>query len=175
MEDKKRWYAIYTRSRYEKRVHQRLTEARVEAYLPLIKTWRIWSDRKKQVEVPLLPGYLFVRTQPEKHHQYFDILNTPGIVRFITFEGKAVAIPDQQIEALKRLNDQGVDMESLEKSPEPGTPVKVISGPMKGLRGEVIRKGGGQMLILRIDSLDKCITLNIPLSMVEATSDQNGK
>ena len=161
-----RWYAIYTRSRYEKRVHALLNEAGVECYLPLVKTWRIWSDRKKQVEMPLLPSYLFVRTDVADHHKYYDILNTMGVVRFITFEGKAVAIPDVQIAALQRLNSQGIDMQCLDESPEPGTPVKVTQGPMKGFTGEVVSVGKNKKLILRLDTLDKCITLNISLAMV---------
>ena len=167
MSEGKRWYAIYTRSRYEKQVHRLLTGNGTEAYLPLVKSWRIWSDRRKQVELPLLPSYLFVHTNPENPHTYFDILNTPGVVRFITFEGKAVAIPDRQIDALKRLNEYGIDMACMDDTPAPGTPVEVVSGPMKGVGGEVIHTGKGQQLILRIDTLDKCITLNISLSMVK--------
>ncbi len=161
-----RWYALYTRSRYEKRAYALLKETGVDCYLPLVKTWRIWSDRKKQVETPLLPSYLFVRTDVADYHKYYKILNTFGVVRFIMFEGKAVAIPDAQIAALQRLNSQGVDMQCLDESPEPGTPVKVTQGPMKGFTGEVVSVGKNKKLILRLDTLDKCITLNIPLAMV---------
>jgi transcriptional antiterminator RfaH len=164
---KLRWYALYTRSRYEKRTHALLRDGGIEAYLPLIKTWRVWSDRKKQVELPLLSSYLFVYLDVADHKAYFNILNTPGVVRFITFEGKAVPIPDTQIEALKRLNSEGIDMECIDESPEPGTPVKVISGPMKGLIGEVVSVGKNKKIVLRLDALDKCISLKIPLAMVE--------
>ncbi len=162
------WYAIYTRSRYEKRVHSYLKEDGVEVYLPLVKRWRIWSDRKKQVDMPLLPSYLFVKTHPGKSKQYFDILNTPGVVRFITFEGMSVAVPEHQIDALKRLNSQGIDMEYMAECPPPGSPVRVVQGPMKGFTGEVVSTGKNKKVVLRLDTLDKCITLNIPLAMVEA-------
>ncbi len=162
-----RWYALYTRSRYEKRAHLLLQEAGIKAYLPLIKTWRVWSDRKKQVEVPLLSSYIFVHTDVTDQNTYYNILNTPGVVRFITFEGKAVSIPDTQIAALQRLNSEGIDMECMEDNPEPGKPVRVVSGPMKGFQGEVISVGKNKKLILRLDNLDKCITLKIPLAMVE--------
>ena len=166
-EKDKRWYAVYTRSRFEKRAHEMLSKHGVESYLPLVRRWRIWSDRKKQVDMPLLPSYLFVHTRPEDPRAYFDILNTPGIVRFITFEGKAVAIPDRQIDALKRLNSEGIDMECMQETPAPGSPVRVVRGPMKGLCGEVISVGKNKKLVLRLDTLDKCITLNIPLALVE--------
>ncbi len=168
MSSEQNWYAIYTRSRYEKRVHTYLQNDGVEVYLPLVKRWRVWSDRKKQVDMPLLPSYLFVKTHPGKSTQYFAILSTPGVVRFITFEGMPVAIPEQQIAALKRLNSQGVDMECMSECPPPGSPVKVVQGPMKGFTGEVVTIGKNKKIILRLDTMDKCITLNIPLAMVEA-------
>ncbi len=164
--DSIRWYALYTRSRYEKRAYLLLRELGVETYLPLVKTWRVWSDRKKQVDMPLLPSYLFVHTDASNYRSYYNILNTPGIVRFIAFEGQAVAIPDYQIAALQRLNSYGIDMQCLELCPEPGTHVKIIRGPMKGLTGEVVSVGKNQKLIMRLNPLDKCITLNISLAMV---------
>ncbi len=163
-----RWYALYSRSRFEKKAKVLLEESGVEVYLPLVKTWRVWSDRKKLVEMPLLPSYLFVRTDVSNYLTYCNILNTPGVVRFITFEGVAVAIPDVQISALQRLNSEGVDMECLEVTPEPGTPVKIVRGPMKGYEGEVVSVGKNKKLVLRLDVIDKCINLNIPLAMVEA-------
>ncbi len=171
----RRWYAVYTRSRYEKRSYSLLARNGAEVYLPLIKKWRIWSDRKKQIEMPLIPSYLFVKTSPGKPEEYFNILNTPGVVRFITFEGNPVPIPDDQIGALMRLNSEGIDMECLEKAPERGSPVRVVRGPVKGLEGEVISVGKNNKLVLRIDSLDKCITLNISLALVEKISGREVK
>lgn len=162
------WYALYTRSRYEKKAKVLLEESGVEVYLPLMKTWRIWSDRKKLVEMPLLPSYLFVRTDTSNYLTYYNILNTPGVVRFITFEGRAVAIPEMQIVTLQKLNSEGIDMECMDVTPKPGTPVKVIRGPMKGYHGEVVSVGNNKKLVLRLDVIDKCITLNIQLAMVEA-------
>lgn len=169
-----KWYAIYTRSRHEKRTYALLNDSGVEAYLPLVRTWRIWSDRKKQVEVPLFSSYLFVRTAAGESRQYLDILNTPGVVRFITFEGKAVPVPDHQIHALQRLNKEGVDMECMATYPPPGTPVMVTQGPMKGLTGEVITVGKNKKVVLRLDTLDKCVTLNIPLALVAERKTEAG-
>jgi len=159
----KHWYAIYTRSRFEKRTHALLVERHVEAYLPLVKSWRVWSDRRKQIEVPLMSSYLFVRTDTSDYAACHEILNTPGVVRFIAFEGKPVAIPDHQIHSLKLMSKEGVDMECMAVSPPPGTPVTIERGPLKGLIGEVVHSGTGKKVIVRIDSLDKCITVNVPL------------
>ena len=159
----KRWYAIYTRSRFEKRTTKLLKEHQVEVYLPLVKSWRVWSDRRKQIEVPLMSSYLFVCSNPSDYAEHMKILNTPGVVRFISFEGKPVPIPDHQIHSLKLMSNEGVDMECMETSPPPGTPVTIERGPLKGLVGEVVHISSGKKVIVRIDSLDKCITVNIPL------------
>lgn len=159
----KRWYAIYTRSRFEKRTYAILLDKGVDTYLPLVKSWRVWSDRRKQIEVPLLSSYLFVCIDGGDHHAHMKVLETTGVVRFVSFEGKAVAIPEQQIMILKRLSKEGVDMECMEASPPPGTPVTIEMGPLKGLTGEIVHSGNKKTVIIRIDSLDKCITVKVPL------------
>ncbi len=159
----KRWYAIYTRSRYEKRTHALLLERHIDSYLPLVKSWRVWSDRRKQVEVPLMSSYLFVSTDVANQIEYFHILNTPGVVRFIAFEGQPVPIPDHQISALRLLSTEGIDMQCMEESPPPGTAVTIERGPLKGLIGEVVHSQNQKKVIVRIDALDKCITVNVPL------------
>ena len=95
-----KWYAIYTKPRAEKIVNQRLLEEGVETFLPLQKTYRIWSDRKKLVEIPLLPSYLFVRTKVKNFHYVYRI---QGIVKFVSFEGKPVSIPQNQIDNIRLL------------------------------------------------------------------------
>ncbi len=162
-----RWYAIYTRSRFEKRTHGLLHERGVEVYLPLVDSWRVWSDRRKKVQVPLLSSYLFVNTDTADQNAYYEILNTPGVVRFIGFEGKPVSVPDHQIESLKRLAKEGIAMEAMAETPPPGTPVSIVAGPLKGLQGEVIHSSKGKQVVIRIDVLDKCISVNIPLSQLD--------
>ena len=93
-----RWYAIYTKSRNEKKVALNLQEKGIEVYLPLLKTLKQWSDRKKWVEEPLFRSYLFVRILDKN---YLEVLQTDGVVRFITFRQERVPVPDQQIEAVK--------------------------------------------------------------------------
>ena len=84
-----KWYAIYTRPRAEKLVNQRLLEEGVETFLPMQKTYRKWSDRKKLIEKPLLPSYLFVKTKVKNFHHVYRI---QGIVKFVSFEGKPVSM-----------------------------------------------------------------------------------
>ncbi|MDX9942026.1 MAG: UpxY family transcription antiterminator [Bacteroidales bacterium] len=166
-----KWYAIYTRSRYEKRVEKFLREKEVEVYLPLMRVFRRWSDRMKRVEVPLFNSYLFVRTHPSDQRHYYNILQTPGVVRFITFEGQPVPVPDHQIDALQRLSAEGYDLEPADKPLTPGTPVEIKQGPLKGIRGEVLSAGTNKFLIIQIDSLDKSIQVKIPPALVEPTKE----
>ncbi|MBA4322955.1 MAG: antitermination protein NusG, partial [Odoribacter sp.] len=78
--EEEKWYALYTRPRAEKQVYQRLTDAGVETFLPLQKTFRQWSDRKKMVEKPLLSSYIFVKTKSKK---FPVVYKTPGVVKFV--------------------------------------------------------------------------------------------
>ena len=82
---KKHWYAVYVRSRNEKKVYELIKEKDIETYLPLVKTLRQWSDRKKMVEVPLFNSYVFVYVDLLEH---FKVRQVPGIVNFVCFEGK---------------------------------------------------------------------------------------
>ncbi len=164
----KGWFAVYTRSRYEKKVRQLLEEQGITCYLPEVAVWRQWSDRRKKVMMPLIPSYIFVNIVTDDHHTYYSVLNTPGVVRFICFEGQAVRIPERQVETLKYLNSHGVDMRYLPEAPPPGTPVMVERGSLKGLTGETVRtKKNKQILVLRIDCLDKCLMVDVPLSLVK--------
>ena len=148
-----------------------LTEQGVTVYLPLMQVFRRWSDRMKKVEVPLFNSYLFVKTHPTDQHHYYNILHTPGVVRFITFEGLPVPVPNNQIEALQKLSAEGYNLQPIEKPLKPGTPVEIKQGPLRGIRGEIITSGKNNILIILIDSLDKCIQVKIPAGLVESTNE----
>jgi transcriptional antiterminator RfaH len=146
--NKSKWYAVYTRSRAEKKVLKNLQEIGIEAYLPLIKTLRQWSDRKKMVEVPLFPSNIFVKI---RDNDYRKVLETEGAVAFITFERKKVAIPDKQIIAMRTMVETGMDVEATTDHLRKGDVVRVGSGPLRGVKGEVIEINGKQRFVLRID------------------------
>ncbi|MBO7287087.1 MAG: UpxY family transcription antiterminator, partial [Bacteroidales bacterium] len=101
--DNKRWFAVYVKSRSEKKVFKLLEDIGIESFLPLITRVKQWSDRKKKVEEPLFRSYLFVNIPLS---DYYTVLNVNGVVKFITFEKKPVPVPDNQIIAIKEyLND----------------------------------------------------------------------
>lgn len=154
-----KWYALYTNPRAEKLVYQRLLEEEIEAFLPLQKTFRVWSDRKKLIEKPLLSSYLFVKTTPKHFPQVYKI---KGLVRFVSFEGKAVSIPQNQIDNLRLLVNSDAKIEVTSENFAKGDNVEVISGSLVGLTGELIRIGNKSRVVIRIDKLDQNLVVKIP-------------
>jgi transcription antitermination factor NusG len=154
-----KWYALYTRPRAEKLVWQRLVEVEIETFLPLQKTFRIWSDRKKLIEKPLLPSYIFVKT---KKKDFPKVYNISGVVKFVSFEGQPVSIPQKQIDNLRLLINSDTEIEVSTGKLEQGDNVEVISGSLVGLTGELIRIGSKNRVVVRIDRLDQNLILKIP-------------
>ena len=154
-----KWYAIYTRPRAEKLVYQRLVEAGVETFLPLQKTYRKWSDRKKLIEKPLLSSYLFVKVLVKNFPVVYKI---NGIVRFISFEGQPASIPQRQIDNLRLLIDSDAEIEITSEKFDKGDNVEVVSGALIGLTGELIKIGSHNRVVVRIDRLDQNLVLKIP-------------
>jgi transcription antitermination factor NusG len=159
-----KWYAIYTRPRAEKLVYERLQEKGICTYLPLQKKLRQWSDRKKWVETPLFSSYIFVKIN---RRSYDDVLRTDGVVKYITFEGKAATIPQDQIDNLRIIVDSNAEVETTWETRRKGDKVRVNGGPLKGLTGELISDGGRRKVLVRVDSLDQNLVVEVPLGLVE--------
>ena len=162
-----KWYAIYTNPRAEKQVRDRLLEAEVDVFLPLQKTYRIWSDRKKLVEMPLLTSYVFVKVCPI---EFPKVYRTTGVVRFVTFEGQPASIPQNQIDNLRLLINSDAEIEISTEKFEPGDYVEVIRGSLVGLTGELINKGPHSRVVVRIDRLDQNLVVNIPMTFLQRLS-----
>ena len=161
-----KWYALYTRPRAEKLVYQRLVEAVIETFLPLQKTYRMWSDRKKLVEKPLLTSYIFVRTSKKN---FPKVYKTNGVVKFVSFEGQPVSIPQNQIDNLRLLINSDAEIEVTTEKFEKGDNVEVINGSLIGLTGELIKIGSRNRVVVRIDRLDQNLILKIPMSFLKKT------
>jgi transcriptional antiterminator RfaH len=158
-----KWYALYTRPRAEKQVFSRLEETGVETYLPLQKTYRQWSDRKKLIEKPLLSSYVFVKVIPKDFPLVYKI---PGVVKFVSFEGQPVPIPQKQIDNLRLLIDSNAKIEVSSEKFEKGDNVEVITGSLMGLTGELIKAKGRKKVIIRIEELKQNIIVTIPVTFL---------
>ena len=160
------WYAVYTRPRFEKQVFKSLLDQGIEAYLPLIKTMRQWSDRKKIVEVPLFSSYVFVHI----NRRFYDqVLQTHGVVKYITFEGKAASIPSYQIDKLRIIVDSNEKVESTWEKRRKGDLVFVAAGSLKGLQGELITEGDRKKVLVRIQGLDQNLIVDWLRRLVKKT------
>lgn len=155
----KTWYAVYVKSRSEKRVAADFEANGIDYYLPTIKRLKVWSDRKKMVEEPLFKSYIFVHIEQK---DYFKVVYTFNVLKYISFEGKAAPIRKQQIEAIKYyLNEK--DPENIEnQSWEEGRKVEVISGAMAGLQGELIEVRGKNKVKVEIEVVGKTLVIQIP-------------
>lgn len=149
------WFALYTESRQEKKVAARLAQLGVEVYCPLIIQERQWSDRKKKVEVPLLPSYVFVKLETNIREIVFQV---SGVVRYLYWLGQPAIIKDKEIEVLQNwLQDKDVSFEVI--GIQPGTTYEIPSGPFIGQKG-IVEKVAKNQITLILESLGVKIILH---------------
>ena len=161
--DPLRWFAVYTCPRHEKYVRRQLDERQVESFLPLYRSTRRWKDRRKQIEFALFPGYVFVHMLEE---QRLRVLGLPGVVRFVSFNGKLAAVNDREIEALRSGLEQGVVAE-----PYPflrvGRRVRVVRGPVTGLEGLLVRKKDRVRVVVSLQTIMQSVALEVDAGDLE--------
>lgn len=155
---KRRWLALYTRPRHEKKVSEQLLEENIIFYLPLVKTLRQWTDRKKWVEIPLFSSYVFVYVDDM---EYYKALNAVGALRYVSFDGVAVEIPEKQINNIKWVLSTDIFSEPVEGKIPSGTTVNIIKGPLRGLKAEMVNYNNKNIIVLRLDQLDKSFEIKI--------------
>jgi len=155
-----KWYAAYTKPRYEKKAKHYLDQQGIENWLPMQRLRKQWSDRVKWVEEPVFKSYIFVHISES---QYFDTLNTYGIVRFITFERKAVQIPEDQMDFLRRIFDTGYEIESSDLDLKTGDRVEIRTGPMAGRQGILVEKAGDKKVRVDLEILQQSIFITVPV------------
>ena len=165
----KLWYAIYIRSRHEKNVHSALLNKDIESFLPLKTVIRQWSDRKKKVEVPLFRGYVFIQIDIRKDK--FNILNTDGVVKFISLGKNPSRIPDEQIHWVHMMVEKS-DTVQNEKEIPVGQKVRVTVGPFKGVEGVAMRAGNQSRLVIVIESIMNAVSVEISPNYLQKIKKQ---
>jgi transcription termination/antitermination protein NusG len=162
-----RWYATYTSANHEKSVAEQLRMRAVEHFLPLYESVRRWRDRRMTLQLPLFPGYVFVRMELRKRLQ---VLQIPGVARLVGFNGMPTALPEEEINTLRCGLANGVRAE-----PHPfvrvGRKVRVKSGPMIGLRGILKRRKSCSRLVVALELIQQAMMLEIDEADVEASHD----
>ena len=159
------WFAIWTRSRHEKLVRDQLEKkSDVDVFLPTIGKWSRWKDRKKKIDWPLFPGYVFARFVSDER---VGILKVEGVVQIISNNGMLSAIPDAEIDSIRTLVESELAYDPVPLIKE-GDMVKVTSGPLKGVIGRLITKKGVQArLVLSVDLIGQAVSVEVDAADVK--------
>jgi transcription antitermination factor NusG len=160
----KKWYLLYTKPRYEKKVDAELQLLGFETYLPLNRTLKQWSDRKKWVSEPLFKSYLFINTSIS---YYYDILNVNGIVKFVNFEKSPVVVNEIEIDFIRKMLGANISVEVLTEGIIEGANIEIISGPMIGIKGQIVEYRSKKQVMVNFNSIKQNLIVNLPLSSLK--------
>ncbi len=159
------WFAVRTRSRHEKKVAQQTLEKGIHTFLPVSREVHRWSDRRKAVEVPLFPCYVFVRI-PATGEARLPVLRAVGVVEFVGVQGKGIAIPEKQIADIQRLVEQQVPF-----APHPylnvGERVRIKGGSLDGVEGILLAKHTDRSLVVSVSLIQKSVEVRLAGYTVE--------
>lgn len=157
-----RWYAAHTSANHEKRVALQVAQRSLEHFLPVYESVRQWKDRRIKLELPLFPGYVFVRLALRDR---LRVLQVPGVARLVGFNGVPTSLPDEEIERLRVALAEG-----LRAEPHPylkvGRRVRITRGPLAGREGLLKRWKGGLRVVLSIESIQRSISMEVDASSV---------
>ncbi|MBZ5526593.1 MAG: UpxY family transcription antiterminator [Acidobacteriia bacterium] len=160
------WYAAYTCAQHEKRVAEQFSQRAVEHFLPLYASVRRWKDRRVRIEMPLFPGYVFVRLALRER---LRVLQVPSVVRLVGFGGLPTALPDEQVEIL-RAGLRG----DLRAEPHPflmvGRRVRVVRGPLAGMEGIVVRKKKQMRLVVSVELIQRSMAVEMDAGDLQAVA-----
>ena len=159
-----RWFAIQTRSRHEKVVRGQLEMRNVETFLPTMRRLSQWTDRKKEIEVPLFAGYCFAKFSLADR---LTVLQSQGVVRVVGSSERPDPIPDEEIESLRKLISSSSDYVCCPYLSE-GMLVEVTRGPLQGVKGRLVREARPCRLVLSINLIQRAVTIEIDAASVVA-------
>ncbi|PSL45606.1 transcription antitermination factor NusG [Chitinophaga niastensis] len=162
------WYVIYTRPRHEKKVAIQLSDANIAYFLPTTRTLRIWKDRKKYVDTPLFPSYVFIYL--EDMETYYSVLTLDGVLYYVRAGKEVVKVNENVIHniclVMKEVND--TDIEVSDDYFLPGKQVMIKDGVLCGLIGEVVEVKGEQKILIRVNMLRKNILITLSCEYLSA-------
>jgi transcription antitermination factor NusG len=158
-----RWHALYTRHQHERLVAHALTGKGFDIFLPQYRAIHRWKDRRKELEVPLFPNYVFIQGGLDR---MLNILTTPGVHSLVSWGGRPADIPQDEIDAVRRLVES-----PLRIQPHPyikcGDRVRIKSGPLEGIEGILVRSKSAYRLVLSVEMLSRSAAVEVDASMVE--------
>jgi transcription antitermination factor NusG len=162
MENEKKWFALYTKPRWEKKVDNVLIRKGIESWCPLQKIEKQWSDRKKIIEEPLFKSYVFVHINEAEER--LNVLMTDGVLNFVHYLKKPAIIRDEEVEMIRKYlseEEAKISIYSLEGFKEE-TKVKINHGVFMDNTGTVIR-GGKKKVYVKLESLGQVMVVEFPV------------
>jgi transcription antitermination factor NusG len=165
------WYAAYTSANREKRVAEQFGQKEIEHFLPLYEVVRRWKDRRVRLQLPLFPGYVFVRLALSER---LRVLQVPGVARLVGFGDRPVALPEEEIEGLRIGMRRDVKM-----GPHPylsqGRRVRIIRGPLTGMEGILLRKKANLRIVISIELIMRSVVVDVDAMDVRPINSQRKK
>ena len=156
------WFAVHTKSRHEDVAYKGLLQKAITAFLPKMEVWSKRKDRRKRIEVPVFSGYLFVEIEPDNQTR-LSVLKTPGVVTILGRRNgsEPIAVPNDQIEAIRRLVESKVEMKRIEY-PQVGERARITDGPFKGIEGLVLQMDlKKDTFVVSIDLLQRAVAIQL--------------
>jgi transcription antitermination factor NusG len=157
------WLAVWTQSRHEQIVRSELARRQIETFLPTVTRWSRWKDRRKRIDWPLFPGYCFARVNPS---ELLPVLKCTGVVTVVSFAGRPAAIPDHEIDAIRRLVASNLPCDPCPLIKE-GMMVEIVRGPLAGVIGRLVRKSPQARVVLAVELLNRGFNVDVEACDVE--------
>jgi transcription antitermination factor NusG len=164
-----RWYAAYTRANHEKRAHEQFLERSIDSFLPTYVSLRNWKDRRVRLQMPLFPGYVFIRIPLQER---LRVLEVPSVARLVGFSGVPAALNDQDIACLRVLAENAL------ARPHPylsvGQRVRVTRGPLQGAEGILVKRKRNLRVVLSVDLIERSVIVDVSEADLEPVFGRRG-
>jgi transcription termination/antitermination protein NusG len=160
------WKVIYVASRFEKKVAEGLEKAQITHYLPLVEKTKVWSDRKKKVQVPLFNSYVFVKPNTIQRDL---VLLLPGVVKYLRYNNKDAVVKDAELYLIKNLLEKGYDISENSETLniQAGERIQITQGPLKDYKGEIIRVENEHFVLINFDQLNGSYKVKLPKQILK--------
>lgn len=164
------WRVFYTHARAEKKSYERLEQAGIQSFLPTYASFNTWSDRKKRIVQPLFSNYIFAHVNERDR---LRVLQTQGIAYCVKLGARFAELSEKEIQQIKiTQQDQENIVQWSYSMPQPGETVSVTQGPMKGLKGEVLRHNGASYVVIRLESIRQAVRVLVPTDWIVRVSER---
>src|SRR6516162_4006165 len=161
-----KWYAAYTSAHHEKRVAEQLERRSVESFLPLYESVRRWKDRRVRLQMPLFPGYVFVRMSSRDR---LKVLQVPGVAHLVGFGGQLAPVPEEDIQAIRACL-AGPHRAQPHRYLKRGQRVQVLNGPLIGFAGLVVRQRNSTRFVISFELLQRSVAVEIDAADLDPRS-----